>query len=67
MAEYNIDKSIEGQRKYCKENNYPHFAPADGICWKCNRNIYEPPYITVEKASNELITSCPYCNISYCE
>lgn len=38
---FNVLKAREAQEKYCKEKNYPHFAPASGRCWKCNRNIYE--------------------------
>ena len=40
MKTFNIQKSIEAQDKYCKEKDYPHFAPTSGYCWKCNRNIY---------------------------
>lgn len=39
---FDAQKSIEAQKKYCEENQDPHFAPYSGICWSCNRNIYQP-------------------------
>ncbi|MGJ9460079.1 hypothetical protein [Oceanobacillus sp. CF4.6] len=71
MNEFNVLESIQGQKKYCEEQNLPHFAPGNGICWNCNRNIYEPGNkgfgITSEQARNELVTGCPHCNRSYCD
>ena len=77
---YNIQEAILAQQKYCKETGYPHFAPHNGICYRCNRNIYKEEKhtnqyngntyttgITVEKAASELITGCPHCNRSYCD
>lgn len=39
---FNVTKSIVGQRKVCKGG--PHFAPEDGVCWFCRRNIYDPRF-----------------------
>lgn len=76
---YDITKSIQAQKKYCEENDVPHFAPHSGNCWSCRKNIYEPREysgwnggtytsgITVEKAGSELVTGCPHCNRSYCD
>ena len=41
MSEFNVDKSKSAQEKYCKENGLPHFAPANGRCYRCNKQIYE--------------------------
>lgn len=41
MSEFNVDKSKSAQEKYCKETGRPHFAPADGRCYRCNKQIYE--------------------------
>ena len=60
-----IKQKIEAQEKYCKEHKAPHFAPHSGICWSCNKQIYEK--ISLEKAATELITGCPHCNRSYCD
>lgn len=76
---YDIIKSIQAQKKYCEENEAPHFAPQSGNCWSCRKNIYEPHEyagwnggkytsgITVEKVGSELVTGCPHCNRSYCD
>ncbi|MNP79761.1 hypothetical protein D3C76_1776770 [compost metagenome] len=78
---YNINESIEAQKKYCEENQAPHFAPYSGRCWNCNQNIYEKGRhfwagkfdgresegISTEKAGKELVTGCPHCHRSYCD
>ncbi|HBB9121083.1 hypothetical protein HW877_09400 [Serratia marcescens] len=62
------------QDKYCKENNAPHFAPNNGICFRCKRDIYLKidngifiTGISVRRAGSELVTGCPHCNRSYCD
>lgn len=64
------------QANYCREHNYPHFAPKSGNCYSCNQNIYAEGKrrngnpskgISVEMAGRELITGCPHCNWSFCE
>lgn len=76
---YDIDKAIKTQSEYCSKKNYPHFAPKNGVCWKCGQQIYAEGKsaamfgnkistgIIVEQAGNELITGCPHCNWSYCD
>ena len=77
--EYNVEKSIERQRAYCERHEYPHFAPGNGVCWKCHEQIYQPKerpgwngrkYTTgigTKSAGEVLVTGCPHCNVSYCE
>ena len=60
-----IPIKIMAQKEYCKETGAPHFAPASGMCWSCNRQIYNE--IDVVRAANSLITGCPYCHRSYCD
>ena len=79
MSEFNVYESIKAQAKYCEETKSPHFAPQNGVCWNCRKNIYEQHEkegyqgrkwitgITTEKASSELVTGCPHCNRSYCD
>lgn len=79
MSEKTFDvlESSKAQVEYCKETGAPHFAPRNGVCWNCNKNIYqELPHkhhttimcgITVEQAKNQLVTGCPHCNRSYCD
>ena len=73
---FNVSGSIAAQERYCKKNSYPHFAPSNGICYRCHQQIYAEGIkrsgnlsegISVEKAGSELITGCPHCNWSYCE
>lgn len=75
---YNVAEAIDAQKAYCERTRAPHFAPRDGICWRCHQQIYagkwvETPYgkyhsgISVEKAGSSLVTGCPHCNRSYCD
>jgi len=71
---FDVSKSIKAQVKYCEDNKAPHFAPSNGNCWNCRRNIYHEidkgsykTGISVEKATNELVNGCPHCNRSYCD
>lgn len=72
---FDPEKANAAQIKYCREHNYPHFAPA-GRCWRCHQNIYlsgkrrdgnPSKGISVERAGQELITGCPHCCWSFCE
>ena len=75
MAEtYNTELAIQAQKKYCNDKGYPHFAPRNGVCFDCNKNIYQQikrekytTGITVEKAGSSLITGCPHCHRTYCD
>ena len=60
-----IKRKIRAQRDYCDTHKVPHFAPKDGVCWCCHKQIYTE--ITFEKASSELITGCPICARTYCD
>lgn len=57
-------EKIAAQKELCNKNDYPHFAPGDGNCFRCHNNIYDK--ISLEKAKTQLITGCPHCNYSYC-
>jgi len=65
--------SNAAQVKFCEDNKCPHFAPYNN-CYSCNNSIYSPltrngkiTWVTLKKATEELITSCPHCNRSYCD
>lgn len=64
---YNVKEACEAQDKYVNEIKAPHFAPFDGVCWSCGRNIYWENGYSVEEASKRLITGCPFCSRSYCD
>lgn len=63
--EYNIIKAILAQKKYCKTLGFMHFAPEDGCCYKCGKNIYAEKGISVDLAGRHLVTGCPHCNTSF--
>lgn len=52
----------KAQIKYCTEHSIL-FAPSDGICWNCGKQIYDA--ITLEYASTQLVTGCPHCHRSF--
>ena len=62
-VEHTVGDKIEAQRQYCIDTGYPHFAPSDGKCYKCNRQIYE--LVSYESASTALVTGCPHCHRSF--
>jgi hypothetical protein len=76
---FNKIEAIAAQKKVAALTNAPHFAPLDGNCYRCRKNIYEPqprptPHdpdyvtgITVESAGGALITGCPHCSATYCD
>uniref|UniRef100_A0A6M3L165 Uncharacterized protein n=1 Tax=viral metagenome TaxID=1070528 RepID=A0A6M3L165_9ZZZZ len=73
---FDIKLACDAQAKFIKEKSYPYFAPSDGRCYNCRRNIYgqitseDGKYTSgysVERASTSLITGCPHCHYSYCE
>lgn len=80
---FDPQESARLQKQYCENTGAPHFAPNSGVCWKCNKNIYEelPKVyhnldgstktimcgISTEEAENQLVTGCPHCNRSYCD
>jgi len=74
---YDATRAIIAQEAYCDKRGLPLFAPRNGWCSQCGRNIFEPYIyrrepivtigITVEEAGSCHITSCPHCNKSFCD
>lgn len=72
---YDPKAAAAAQATYCETEEIPMFAPADGVCYRCGRNIFLPTNgshgavygITVEEAGSTLITGCPHCNYSFVE
>ena len=74
METFNVADAAKAQKKLQEDKNYPDFAPSSGTCYSCNKNIYREidhgsyqTGISVERATNELITGCPHCHRSYCD
>ena len=55
-----IKERIKTYAKYVKDNDYPKFAPPDGKCWRCDKQIFN------HYDGTDGITGCPYCFTSYC-
>lgn len=51
------------QASFCERERLPHFAPKDGVCWRCHGNLFD--LMTVEQAGSSLITGCRICNRTY--
>lgn len=74
-TEFDPKQAAAVQKAYCQAEGIPMFAPHDGICYYCGRNIFLPTNgsrgavygITVEEAGHRLITGCPHCNYSFVE
>lgn len=58
-----IQAAIEAQCAYCAEHKTPHFAPDNGVCWSCRRQIYEAEHCD----GKSYVTGCPWCSRSYCD
>lgn len=61
-----ISRAVEAQERYCEENELPCYAPSNGRCPNCQRNIYLDGY-GIRHASRNLITCCPHCHYSFVE
>ena len=74
---YDTIKAAKAQERYCNEHEIPVFAPCNGWCNHCGRNIYEPyTYwgredrtfgFSVEDAGSRHLTSCPHCHSTFCD
>ena len=56
-----IEAACAAQADLCAKSGLPHFAPANGVCWSCGRQIYE------ELDGTSFVTGCPFCHRSYCD
>ena len=57
-----MNSKLQAQIDYCKSRNEICWV-GSGVCWCCGKDIFDK--ITLEDASTELITSCPFCNSSF--
>jgi len=74
-TEYDIEQAAQAQTDYCDAHKLPIFAPRDGECSFCGRNIYQLYIhhgktdrefgISVKEAGSRLITSCPHCSHTF--
>lgn len=74
---YDPTEAVKAQEAYCDEHEFPIFAPSNGWCVNCGRNIFEAytyrgcedqtTGISVQEAKTRLITCCPHCNTTFCD
>lgn len=55
------DQLLEAQADLCLKNKYPHFAPTNGVCRSCGKDM------VTEDWSRHLVTGCQHCHRSYVE
>jgi hypothetical protein len=60
-----IPIKIQAQNEFVRDAGGPLFAPPNGVCWSCHRQIYDK--ISLEQAGSSRITGCPHCRHSFCE
>ncbi len=59
-----LDKLL-AQKSYCERQGVPYFAPFDGVCSFCGKQIYNATGVSLKQATDELITGCPHCHHTY--
>lgn len=71
-SQYDVIKATKAQKDFCETYKVPMYAPVNGWCWSCGKNIYEPYMvggrivgITAEAAGKRMITSCPHCHATF--
>lgn len=55
MQTFNTELAIEAQSQYCNDNRLPNFSPIDGICYRCNKDVYVP----VENKYGDFVSEFP--------
>lgn len=64
IATWTVADACARQREVCARGLLPHFAPDDGVCYSCHRQIYEAPR---GLDGSSFVTGCPWCFRSYCD
>lgn len=58
------DEVLRLRADYCKQHGVPTFAPHDGTCYKCGKDMVEGHKYTWLNGGP---TGCPHCHWSYCD
>lgn len=69
---HEIQECCRKQKELVNKQTSPmHFAPFDGECFSCKKNIYQNydmgTYVRYGQTGESLVTGCPHCNRSYCD
>lgn len=60
-----IKQAAKAQAARCEEMKWPNFAPGDGECYNCHKNIYQDYGDSKGWTGEYAVTGCPHCSISY--
>lgn len=57
------------KQKELVDRDHPgwHFAPHDGKCYSCGKNIYQNYGERSGHTGTSYVTGCPHCSKSYCD
>jgi hypothetical protein len=66
IEKHDRDRLLKKQRDMCERTGNPHFAPANGRCYRCRRDIVALQREAYE--ADQLITGCDFgCHRSFCD
>lgn len=57
----NVEDARQAHARLCEERRLPQFAPSNGVCWSCRRQIFEV------LDGHSYVTGCPFCHRSFCD
>jgi len=61
-----IEAKKAAQKTFWEQSGTPHFAPENGVCDYCERQIYQDLGVSLNDAK-KLVTGCPLCHRSFCD
>ena len=67
VVDVDTQDCIDAQLEYVNEHKIPLFAPADGVCWCCHKNIYGTGGYGLTRAATRHITGCSRCMRTFCD
>jgi hypothetical protein len=56
-----IQERIKKHQALCAERNFPNFAPNNGKCFSCKKQVFE------REDGTRFITGCPHCGRTFCD
>lgn len=60
---FNVEESLKNQREIVK-NGRPAFAPWNGVCYNCKKNIYTPIFKKLKNDRYEIVPKEEACFVS---
>ena len=60
------EDKLEAQQEYCQRHQLPLFVDVQAQeCFCCSKKIYDG--YKLEDCAKSHLTSCPFCNTSFCD